>query len=219
MTQVVVRDADENFDYLKGRNILSLNLGAEARRAYLSCPDCRKVRFTRVLPGCVVADFLKRKAVAVARFYKNFSVDEQGVLFEPGGAQPDLPVIYGLETKIFAPRPGMKNKCRELTLALDVIRGFNGNKAFKGFALKKIDVSDPESAGFFILLPRQEADYSLAHPRTEWRGFEVRTGMNDVPKKMMILGGLLTQWHRDWDDIKYIDLRFKEPLVKLKNAK
>ena len=36
---------------------------------------------------------------------------------------------------------------------------------------------------------------------------------------MMILGGLVTQERKEWGNIKYIDLRFKEPLIKLNNVK
>jgi len=219
--RVIVRNSDSQFEYLKGQNILSLNLNAEARRAYLSCPDCRKIRFARVLPDCIVVDYLKRKPVALVKFYKDFAVDEQGVFFIPDEAarEPELPVIYGLETKIFAPKQGISYKRPEMDLALSIIREFKRNKAFAGFTLKRIDVSTPGSTGFFMLLPRQTVNYTLAVPQAEWQGFEVRTGINSIRQKMMILGGLLIQEHKEWVKIKYIDLRFKEPLIKLNNVK
>ncbi|MCX5668847.1 MAG: cell division protein FtsQ/DivIB, partial [Candidatus Omnitrophica bacterium] len=181
----------------------------------------RKVRFARILPNCVVVDFLKRKPVALVRFYKNFAIDEQGVLFLPDQAIEELglPVIYGLETKIFAPKPGISYKRSELGLALSMINEFKANKAFAGFSLKKIDLASPGSAGFFMLLPRQIVNYALAIPGAEWRGFEVRTGVNNIRQKMMILGGLVIQERKEWANIKYIDLRFKEPLIKLNNVK
>ncbi|MHB8155628.1 MAG: cell division protein FtsQ/DivIB [Candidatus Omnitrophota bacterium] len=218
---VYVRNSDHKFEYLKGRNIFSLNLSNEALGVFLSCPDCRKVRFARILPNCVVVDFLKRKPVALVRFYKNFAIDEQGVLFLPDQATEELglPVIYGLETKIFAPKMGISYKRSELGLALSIINEFKANKAFAGFSLKKIDLASPGSAGFFMLLPRQIVNYALAIPGAEWRGFEVRTGVNNIRQKMMILGGLVIQERKEWANIKYIDLRFKEPLIKLNNVK
>ena len=217
--QVVVRNSDQQFEYLKGRNIFSLNLNNEAQKAYLRCSDCRKVRYTRILPNCIVIDFLKRQPVAWVKFYKNFAIDEQGVLFSPDLATEtlQLPVIYGLETKIFAPKLGTSYKRSELGLALSIIHEFKVNKSLVGFSLKRIDLANPESAGFFMLLPRQVANYTLAVPQTEWLGFEVRTGMNNIRQKMMILAGLLMQERNEWSNIKYIDLRFKEPLIKLNN--
>jgi cell division septal protein FtsQ len=219
--QVVVRNSDNQFEYLKNRNIFSLNLSYEAQKAYLKCPDCRKVRFTRILPGCIVVDFLKRRPLALVKFYKNFAIDEQGVLFLPDPAldQLELPVIYGLETKIFAPRPGMSYRRTELGLALSIIREFRASKTFAGFTLKRIDVSSPGSAGFFMLLPKQVANYALAVRQTQWQGFEVRIGAGNIRQKMMILEGLVIQERKEWDNIKYIDLRFKEPLIKLNNVK
>ena len=219
--RVVVRNSDISFDYLKGRNIFSLDLSRESWRALLSCPDCRKVRLARVLPNCVFVDFVKRQPVALVRFYKNFAIDEQGVLFLPDSRteEAQLPVIYGLETKIFAPKPGVRYKRSELGLALSILKEFKANKAFQGFTLKRIDVANSESAGFFILLPRQAANYVLPGPQAEWLGFEVRTGEDNIKQKLIILGGLVLQARKEWNNIKYIDLRFKEPLIKLNNVK
>ncbi|MBU4251433.1 MAG: cell division protein FtsQ/DivIB [Candidatus Omnitrophica bacterium] len=219
--QVIVRDSDNQFEYLKGRNIFSLNLSNEAWRAHLSCPDCRKVRFARILPNCIVVDFLKRKPVALVKFYKNFAIDAGGVLFipDPAAGELELPVIYGLETKIFAPKPGTSYKHSALGLALSIINEFKENKAFAGFTLKRIEVSSPGSAGFFMLLPGQIANSTLPAAGAESAGFEVRTGVNNIRQKMMILGGLIIQERKEWAKIKYIDLRFKEPLIKLNNVK
>ncbi len=203
--QVLVRNSDVSFDYLKGRNIFSLDLRFESWKALLGCPDCRKVRFARIFPGCVFVDFIKRKPVALVKFYKNFAIDEQGVFFYPSGSveEAGLPVIYGLETKIFGPKPGTKYSRPELKLALSIIGEFKANKTFQGFALKRVDVANAESAGFFVL------------PRAECPGFEVRIGANNIRGKMMILGGLVKQSAKEWANIKYIDLRFKEPVIKL----
>jgi len=206
--QVVVRNSEKSFDYLKGRNIFSLDLNVESWRAASNCPDCRKVRFARILPGCVFVDFLKRQPVALVKFYKDFAIDEQGVLFYPNAAiaKAGLPVISGLETKIFAPKPGTRYKRAELDLALSIIKEFKANKAFQGFTLTGIDVANLPSAGFFILLPKQG--------RAEPAGFEARTGAGKIREKMIILGGLI-QARSEWGNIKYIDLRFKEPVIKL----
>jgi len=219
--QVIVRNSDYQFEYLKGRNIFDLNLNQEAKKVFLKCPDCRKVRFARVLPNCIVVDFLKRKPVALVKFYKNFGVDEQGVLFLPDATIEDLglPVIYGLETKIFAPKLGTSYQRSELGLALSIINAFKTNKSFNGFSLKRIDLANPGSAGFFMLLPKQIVNYTLPSPQAEWLGFEVRIGANNIMQKMLILGGLITQERKEWANIKYIDLRFKEPLIKLSDVK
>jgi len=219
--QVVVRNSDRSFDYLKGRNIFSLDLNGESWRAVLSCPDCRKVRLARILPNCIFVDFIKRRPIALVKFYKDFAIDEQGVLFYPDAAieEAGLPVIYGLETKIFSPKPGTRYKRAELDLALSIINEFKANKTFRGFTLTRIDVANLQSAGFFILLPKQAVDYTKNFPQQELMGIEVRTGEANIRQKMIILGGLIIQARKEWGNIKYIDLRFKEPVIKLNNVK
>ncbi|TAM39784.1 cell division protein FtsQ [bacterium] len=207
--QVVVRNSSVSFDYLKGRNIFGLDLKGQAFKARLGCPDCRMVRFVRILPDCVFVDFVKRKPLALVKFYRDFAIDEQGVLFYPSGSAEEagLPLIYGLETKIFKPTPGTRYYRPEINLALSIISEFKANKNLRGFTLKKVDVANPESAGFFMLLPQQEQ-----------LGFEVRTGGDNIGARMMILGGLVKQASKEWANIKYIDLRFKEPVIKLKDV-
>ncbi len=219
--QVVVRNSNASFDYLKGANIFNLDLSLQSRQASLGCPDCRKVRFSKVFPNCIFVDFQKRQALALVKFYKTFAIDEQGVLFYPDATvrQDQLPVIYGLETKIFAPKPGIRYKKPELDLAISIIREFKANSAFGGFSLKKIDAGNLQSASLFILLPKQIADYIKPVPQLEWTGFEVRIGETNIREKMMVLGGLIMQARKEWVNIKYIDLRFKEPLIKLNNDK
>ncbi|MDD5108074.1 MAG: cell division protein FtsQ/DivIB [Candidatus Omnitrophica bacterium] len=217
--QIIVRNSDISFNYLKGRNIFSLDLFGQSRKVSLGYPDCRKVRLTRVFPNCIFVDFLKRQPVALVKFYKNFVIDDQGFLFYPELTveEAQLPVIYGLETKIFAPKAGVKYNRPEVELALTILKEFKVNKGFTGFTLKKIDVSNLQSAGFFLLLPKRAADYTNPNPVTEWMGFEVRIGEANIREKMMILGGLIMQARKEWPDIKYIDLRFKEPIIKLNN--
>ena len=218
--QVVVRNSAVSFDYLKGRNIFGLDLKDCSRRALLGCPDCRVVRFARILPDCVFVDFVKRNAVALVKFYRDFAIDAQGVLFYPpaDGGQAELPVIYGLETKIFKPVTGTRYYRPEINLTLSIISEFNSNKNFRGFSLKRIDVAHPESAGFFMLLSGRPVNYAGADSKREWAGFEVRTGEENIRAKMMVLGGLVKQASGEWANIKYIDLRFKEPVIKLKDA-
>ncbi len=219
--QIVVRNSQDSFDYLKGKNIFRLNLNQESRRVILGCADCRRVRFSRLLPNSLVIDFLKRQPVALVKFYKNFALDEQGILFYPDAAlaAQDLPLIYGLETKIFGPKPGIKYNRPEIDLALDILKEFKANKIFSGFLLKKIDLTNLENAAFFVLFPPRLVDYSLMPAQTQWSGFLVRLGNKNIKEKMLILGGVIIQARKEWGNINYIDLRFKEPVIKLNNVK
>jgi len=154
--------------------------------------------------------------------YKYFALDEEGVLFNLP-VQPEesgLPVILGLETKIFGPKPGRNCNIREVALALDTIKEIKRNKALKGYRIKKLDVASRANASVFISLPGQPPDYSggQAAAAQEYL-LEVRLGADNIEDKIAILGGIFAQGKFDLYKIKYIDLRFKGPVVKNKDAK
>lgn len=220
--EVTVRNGDfSKFDYLKGRNIFSLDLNRESSRILLACPQCTKVRIARILPDRLFIDFVERKPVAIARFYRYFAIDQEGFFFYASGSQEEqqLPLVYGLETKIYGPKPGMLYNIREVKTVLSIIREFKANRYLKGLELKRIDLSRSQNISLFVLLPPQEANFAQRPPQVPWSGFEVRLTEGDIHDKMVILGGLVFQAKKDLANIKYADLRFKQPVIKLNNDK
>src|SRR5512143_4009257 len=71
-----------NLSHLKGQNIFAVDLRAEAQHLSALYPAYRKIRLVRILPNRVFVDFMLRQPVACVRLYKNFSVDDECVLFE-----------------------------------------------------------------------------------------------------------------------------------------
>lgn len=202
----IITDTDEAVDlaYLKGRPIFSLDLQKEARYISEAYPLYKRVRLVRVLPNRLFASFAKRAPVAAIKLYKYFYVDEEAVLFNPAsGELPpyDLPVILGLETKIFGPKPGRRYNVKELALALNIIKLAGADKILKAHRIARIEVAGAKGASFFI------------------GELEVRVGEEDIKEKLGLLAGLLVQMKRDLAGIGYIDLRFKEPVIKLKDAR
>lgn len=220
---IIVREADiTGPTYLKGRNIFSVDLRSESRYLLETYPIYRKVKLVRVLPNRIFVDFIKRNPIAFLKLYKYFALDEEGVLFyalsEP--QELELPVILGLETKIFGPKPGRRYNIKELALALNIIREVRANKILRNYKIKKIDVTNPAQTSIFILLQRQPLDYSKGQMLISVEDLlEVKIGQDDIKDKVVILTGLITQEKFNLASIKYIDLRFKEPVIKLKDAK
>jgi len=188
--------------YLKGRNIFSIDLRKEAEFILGLYPSYRKIRVVRVLPDRLYIDFLKRRPLAFVKHYRYFCVDEDAVLFDVPKQleEPSLPLIIGLETKIFGPKPGRRYQAKELLLAIDILREAARNKVLKQYKIRLVDVANASQASFFI------AD-----------GPQVKVAQEDVRVQLEILGDLLRQSKQELADIKYIDLRFKEPVIKLGN--
>lgn len=193
-----------DLSYLQGRNTFALDLAQEARFISQFYPGYKKIRIVRILPDRLFADFLRRSPIAYVRLYRSFYVDEDAVLFEaaPGLEGLDLPVISGLQTKIFAPQPGRKYNARELSAAVDIIKETKNNKVLRGLRIKRIDVADSSDISFFLLAPEN---------------LQVKIGLDYIKDKVNILSSLLAQNKSDLGNIKYIDLRFKEPVIKFKD--
>lgn len=199
----------QDLSYLEGKNIFSLRLQEESAYISAAYPDYARIKLIRVPPCRLVVFFLSRKPVAYVKLYKYFAVDEQAVFFSlpPGPLQQDLPLILGLETKIFGPKPGRKYNTKEIALALNIIRGIRLERALKGYNVRMINVYYPANASFVLGVA------ALAE------GIEVRIGQERIKEKVMLLADVLSQESSGIANIKYIDLRFRESVIKFKDAK
>lgn len=206
-----------DLSYLKGQYIFALNLEKQAQYLSQLYPAYRKIRLVRILPSRIYVDFIKRKGLAYIKLYRYFSVDEESVLFDVPAESPktDLPVISGLETKIFGPKSGKKFNLKELTLALTIIKEMQNNRLLRFCRIKKIDMIHPANASVFLELPLKKPGFLAQTLSGE--PVEVKIGQLDVQDKINILANLFIQLKKDWFNIKYIDLRFKEPVVKFKD--
>jgi hypothetical protein len=211
---IICREANPaDFYYLAGKNIFSLNLNKESARFSAYYPHYKKVRLVRIIPNQIYIDFLKRVPIAYVKLYRDFCVDEDLFLFElPGsGVVLDIPVIYGLDKKFSTVKPGKRFNTPELEAAVEIIKEIRANKALDNFNIKRIDLRSRTDA---VILG------SLASPGNSGALFflEIRIPLDNIRPKIGILTSLFSQDKDNLRKIKYIDLRFKEPVVKFKNA-
>jgi cell division septal protein FtsQ len=200
--------------YLKGRNIFSINLERES--AYLSrlYPDYKQVRLFRLFPSRLVADFIKRRPIAYVKLYRLFYLSDELVLFSvPAGiADSRLPVITGLERKIPAPQSGSRYACRELVLALKVMREVRLNQALGDYKIKRIHAASLDNFSFYLLYAAAPQP-GLTLPEVGL--LEVKVNAGNLRDKINILAGLLNRLKNQRQMLSYIDLRFKDPVIKL----
>lgn len=221
--EVILRESDvSDLSYLKGKNIFSIDLKSESRDIIEAYSNYKKIRLVRVLPDRIFADFIRRVPVAFIKLYRYFALDEDGVLFYVPG-QPEeikLPVILGLERKIVSPKLGQSYNNKELMLALSIVNEARKNRILKDYRIKRIDVTNIVNTSILVLFPEEERSDDLE--RKEVRapeGLEVKFGDDNIKEKISILAGLIIQGRSELANIKYIDLRFREPVIKLKDAK
>ena len=201
---LVAEGIKDNFSYLKGRNIFSIDLNKESQYISNLYPIYKKIQLIRLLPDRIYINFAKRQALAYVRLYRDFCVDKDLMLFDPvdNMGRENLPIIVGLETKIHGPKSGRKYAIKELVLALNLIKQINNNKALKNYNFKIIDVRKPD----IVLLILEN-------------GPEIRMSQSNTENRVNLLATLFIQSKGALNNIKYIDLRFKDPVIKLKDTK
>jgi hypothetical protein len=206
------------FSYLKGRNIFTIDLEREARSISDAYPDFRRVDVVRNLPDRIIVAFDRRLPVAQIKLYKPLLIDDDGMLVSATGSpqESQLPVIYGLETKIFGPKPGRRYSSAELNLAIGMIKELKANKFLKNYRIKKIDVASLVNASFTVVQADQVLSMASDKPA---EGIEVKIGPDNIRNKIMIFAGIIIQTRADSALIKYVDLRFKEPVIKFQDPK
>lgn len=206
------------FSYLKGRGIFNIDLKKETEYISGLFPAYKKIRIVRVLPDRVAVYFSRREAVAYVKLYRDFCVDREYVLFDAykGEEGLDLPIIVGLETKIFGPKAGNRYNIGELRLALEIAKETGDDPRLEKYIIKRIDVANPANATCFLYLLPVSSSADLKVSSSGFQFLEVRLGENGIREKVNILSSLLGRMKGDLDKIKYIDLRFREPVIKHK---
>lgn len=214
--------------YLKGKNIFTLDLAKEAAVIFKSCPDCQRVRLARIIPNRIFVELIRRKPIALIKLYRYFAVDEDGYIFSSSvktddpllsGAQGALPVITGLETRIFGPKPGFKYENRELAVALLILKETARTPVFRDYRIQKINIAGIDNITVQIPITPAQTAYNNWKAPGKIEFLEVKIGQGNIRDKLAIMSGLINQEKQNLGNIKYIDLRFNETVIKFKDVK
>lgn len=187
--------------YFSGKSIFKLDLNKEARRLSQIYPDYQIITIKRFLPDRITVDFLRRRAIAILQLSEDFYVDAAGVLFCPDNEQEeDLPIVRGLQKRIAHPQIGVKYNDKFLQAALNFIEKINQDKNLtRVLSIREVNLANPND--IFIVMHS---------------GSQIKLGgVWSLNKDLSILQRLLNQIP-DLAKVEYIDLRFKEPVVKYK---
>jgi cell division septal protein FtsQ len=190
--------------YFSGRNIFKINLRQEAQKMSRVYPDYKKIVLRRVLPDRIVIDFEPRQAVALLRLSDDFYVDREGVLFRLSRqrqSNSQLPLIVGLGARIPNPRSGAKYNEESLQAILEFINHLKEDRVLSEYI--KIQQADLTNINDVILFTSA--------------GCKINLGAIGSPDKdLSILRRLVSDIKPDLTTVEYIDLRFREPVVKYK---
>lgn len=185
-----------DLESLQGKNLLTVNLNDLQRRLAYKYPQVTQLKIVKRFPDRVLV-LAKRRLPFARTVVKNrtLTLDEKGVVLASGAAQEDLALISGL------PRQdqidlGMPLRGEELRLALKIIGEFRADPALSAHQITRVDVANLLQIYCYLS-----------------SNIKVIVDRHEVSRKMKLLGLVLSQKDLDLGHVKYIDLRFKEPII------
>jgi len=178
-------------------NIFKLNLKDIRRYMLDNYRELGDLRLERAFPGSIIATIILRTPVAQLYRERYYPIDEDGVILSGVKDSPEkgVPIINGAR---FSPSRdiGKETDSKRAKKALALLKELNASGILDGHTLVEIDVSSLRNTIFFLE-----------------DGLEVKIGREDYASRLGNLKEVLSDPKLKPSDIRYIDLRFKEPVI------
>ena len=189
---------------LKGRNIFDVDLGALERQIQTQYPEISQLKLSKKFPDEIQVTARRRIPFAQTKLKnKDIVLDPEGIVLSlNGGAGKDLPAIVAADSDHSPINLGMPLRSQDIQAALQVIKAFRMNKSLANRRISTIDVNNLSQIEF------QMAD-----------SFKIIVDQVSVQQKIQMLSFLLAQAKLNSEEVNYIDLRFKEPIIGKKPVK
>lgn len=197
------READTTVNYnelegmLTDRNIFNVDIRAIRDYMLNNYRELLDLRLMRAFPNSVIAYIILRKPIAQISHGLYYPVDKDGVILSGAKDSPDgkLPIISGIRTDVDR-QVGNPTESTRVRAALLLLRELSSSGILDGHKLVEIDISSIRNPIFFLE-----------------DGLEVKIGSRDYAAKLENLKKILQDPKIRPTDIRYVDLRFKEPVI------
>lgn len=183
---------------LRGKNIFQVDL--ENIKAVLSrkYPQITELKVTRRYPNQIQLLARKRHPFAQTKVLnRTVTLDEQAVILSTtDGRDKKLPLVTGIEgvnQKLYL---GSTLSDQQLRVALSIIQAKELNESLGVFEIEEVDVKNLSKINVYLS-----------------KKLLVILDKDSVAQKIHNLSLVLNQTHIEIPDIKYIDLRFKDPII------
>lgn len=190
---------EEDFSSLKGKNILTVDLAMVQRRLGVRYPQIAQIKIIKRLPDEIVVLAKKRVPFAQTRLNNRVLIlDEKGVVLSAsaGPEHEKLPWITGIKSGREGFSLGLPLAGEDVRTALKILKIFQAAKTFLPYHISKIDVTNLSEIYFYLS-----------------NNLKIIMDREDIEKKIELLSFMLTHNQLHVQDVKYIDLRFKEPII------
>ena len=180
-----------------GKNIFKLDLKEVRDYMLNSYGELLDLKLKRAFPSSIIVTIILRKPVAQLHQELYYPVDDGGIILSGARNYPHekLPLINGIR---FNPSSevGKETQSQRVKKALLLLKELENCGILKKHTLVEIDVSSIRNVIFFLE-----------------DGLEVKIGRDEYAMRLENLKEILYDPKLRPGDIRYIDLRFKEPVI------
>ena len=190
---------------LEGKNIFKVDLAGVEARVCAKYPQMAGLKVLRRFPDEILVAGTRRELFASLFFGgRVMTVSRDGFIIGPWGKEdPDLVLVKGVVARTAL--PGEKIADPHFDLARQLIDLLRRDDVFGAAPLHSVDVQD---AGHIVcVLGRLPVK------------FDVVIDGNEIEGKIKMLSMIIGRTGIALPEVKYIDLRFKEPVIGKKKAK
>ncbi len=181
-----------------GRNIFSVVPSQVELLLRKDYPNLKMIRVRRIFPDTVEVDLVPRESFACIESAGGIVLDRGGMVLSSGEIPPGLVRVKGVNFFLSRPQPGIVIGDKNVVTALGLIDTLlNSGKILRG-DLESLDVSDQNNIWVTA------------------KGVPVNFGNDDFERKTVTLRDILSDPKIDLGGVRYIDLRFKDPVYAYK---
>ncbi len=187
-----------HLNVLKGKSVFTVDLKRLEQDLRTQYPQISQIKIIKKFPSRILIVAKKRLAFAQASIQAGtVLIDDQGVILSVGSpVDKQLPLILGV-THHKRITPGVSLGGEDTLAALNIIKEFEDNNTHHlPYHLTKVDVANRWDIVFYLS-----------------NNLKIIVDKNDIGRKMDLLALVLSENQLTRENVKYIDLRFKEPIL------
>jgi hypothetical protein len=190
---------------LKGQNIFNVDLARIEAKIRVKYPQLSDLRVMRRLPDQIFMTALRRDPFAyVVLDGKTCVIDRNGFMMgSPVKDQAPLPVIKGLKGQRVVPADPVNDE--NVHTGIEIIRLFHQDGRLPGLEIEALQVGDPTRI--------------LCDIEKDGVGFQIIMDKDHMAQRLKTLSDVLVRGGLDLAQVKYMDLRFGEPVIGQKKVK
>jgi len=185
---------------LKGKCIFEIDLEKTQKTLQFKYPQVSQLKVVKRFPDQILV-VAKKRLPYVRTILQNrtLTLDDEGVVLSHGKRpkpESNLPLILGLASRRQNFSLGYPLKGKDIDVALKILKTFDTNRSLSGWRVSKINVGTLSKIQIFLS-----------------NGLSVIIDQDKIEHRIKVLAVFLSQGQLDIKDTRYIDLRFKEPVI------